>query len=732
MKRFLLTFTAALMLAASATAQLMNAPLTPTPPAISLGAGVPLALSNSANASGGVTVLGGSATLGDCLVWGANGVQDMGSPCVAAPLGAARLSGTGAPNAASLADRATDFGVTFNLKTDFGAKCDGVTDDTVAIQAWLNKATAGVRLVVPAGTCNFSSPLLVGQVSKFTIEGAGSPTTTFNYTGPDTSYAGLTLGASFSAGASTVTLSAPAPQWLVNLVPYAPTLWDTATGKYVGGVASVSGSSINLVPMPTGSPFASSGSSDALQVTVDLLHLNYESSATASGVTLKGFRFTSANPLNGGFAVHAENQFQIVLDTVQVGLIDSGDPGNVCGGYWFDGVGGGYVKQPSVMSSRSECDAVLVNSHPQGASLDAAELILFQGSLGGDFSGGVKNAIHMAGGMGGVRCDGTNIEVPGAGLLVDNAVVNRGNREFTMGSTCAIDAPYSSDGVTLNDTSAPTGAGMLDLAGWTGGAVQGHGINVISWPSDRITIRGDSLNWNCGSGVYDQDATTLIFVTSSADIWNNGGTAQAGNPTQNALCQAWLANEQSAGRGKHGYGIEAKSSTNNIYALNWPIANVSGPFNANTGLVQFQFLPGFAGGNAIVAANPNGASTIGAQGATGNLYLNATVANNATAEYFANNGAIEWQLGSGGASNAFSLLDATHGYTAWLQVYPGGAATIGEAGATITTPGNATVQGNATVVGSLTLDGFLNIPAQPYANVSGACGAGNLGRALII
>ena len=50
---------------------------------------------------------------------------------------------TGAePVATSLANRATDSGVTFNLKNDFGAKCDGATDDTSAIQNWLNKAAA--------------------------------------------------------------------------------------------------------------------------------------------------------------------------------------------------------------------------------------------------------------------------------------------------------------------------------------------------------------------------------------------------------------------------------------------------------------------------------------------------------------------------------------------------------------------------------------------------------------
>lgn len=45
-----------------------------------------------------------------------------------------------------------------NLK-DFGAKCDGVTDDTVAIQAAVAAAHTGVRIVQPAGVCLTSQPL---------------------------------------------------------------------------------------------------------------------------------------------------------------------------------------------------------------------------------------------------------------------------------------------------------------------------------------------------------------------------------------------------------------------------------------------------------------------------------------------------------------------------------------------------------------------------------------------
>ena len=130
MKRFLL-FLAIAGLVAPARAQLFNAPMTPTPPArLNLGAGRPTALANPPNTSGGVTTVGG--TLRRQLPrLGRNGIQDTGSPCAhGADNRERRISAAQPSVATSLANRATDFGVTFNLKTDFGAKCDGSTDDT--------------------------------------------------------------------------------------------------------------------------------------------------------------------------------------------------------------------------------------------------------------------------------------------------------------------------------------------------------------------------------------------------------------------------------------------------------------------------------------------------------------------------------------------------------------------------------------------------------------------------
>ena len=99
----------------------------------------------------------------------------------------------GAPVATSLSNRATDFGVTFNLKTDFGAACNGVTDDTTAIQNWLNKTGTGVHLVAPGGTCNFSTPLTIPHANGLSIIGAGQGVTIFQYTGAATTPDLLTI-----------------------------------------------------------------------------------------------------------------------------------------------------------------------------------------------------------------------------------------------------------------------------------------------------------------------------------------------------------------------------------------------------------------------------------------------------------------------------------------------------------------------------------------------------------
>ena len=207
-KRLFPFIAVSLGLVAQPHAQQMSALLLPTLPGFSLGAGLSSAIANPANSSGGVTLLNGSATAGDCLIWGANGIQDAGSPCVASPIGTNRVTGTGAQSAPTLADRATDFGVTFNLKTDFGAYCDGnpAHDDTAAIQAWLGKAAPGVKLVAPAGACLFSAPLTVGAASHYTIEGAGPLSTEFKYAGTSTTATLLTINAPNTAAVYGVTL----------------------------------------------------------------------------------------------------------------------------------------------------------------------------------------------------------------------------------------------------------------------------------------------------------------------------------------------------------------------------------------------------------------------------------------------------------------------------------------------------------------------------------------------
>jgi len=60
---------------------------------------------------------------------------------------------------------------------DFGAKCDGVTDDTAALQKALNLITSHHALQLPAGTCVTSSQLNVYGKNNVAVLGAGKDRT---------------------------------------------------------------------------------------------------------------------------------------------------------------------------------------------------------------------------------------------------------------------------------------------------------------------------------------------------------------------------------------------------------------------------------------------------------------------------------------------------------------------------------------------------------------------------
>lgn len=76
--------------------------------------------------------------------------------------------------------------------TDFGAICDGVADDTVALQKAFDAADVSPvsKVYLPAGTCLYSAPLIVGNdfpyYSHISIEGTGIDTTTLQHFGANT------------------------------------------------------------------------------------------------------------------------------------------------------------------------------------------------------------------------------------------------------------------------------------------------------------------------------------------------------------------------------------------------------------------------------------------------------------------------------------------------------------------------------------------------------------------
>ncbi len=411
--------------------------------------------------------------------------------------------------------------------------------------------------------------------------------------------------------------------------------------------------------------------------------------------------------LTGGFAINERYVWDSRLDDIMLGGVDVNDTGDLCGGFWGDGISGVHWELPRITAKQACGDAILLNNDPWRNQISTAELVTHDGTIGGDYQGGLLSAVHLAGGFGGFRCDGTDMGNDVYGVAVDNAVAPIANREFVIGATCPIDT-MTTAAVLLNDQHA--NGGNADLGGWEASTQAGHGIVVQKWANGAVELRGSKIYNNCGSGVYVEDSSAHVLAGPTTAITANG------NASLGSTCTTW----QTANPG-HGYGIEASVATSNIASFAQPYSNTAGSFNSNVG--------GSAtvGGSDASSLNVLGSlsATVTGTGDLTGVYLNETNGGNggkSASLYFEDNGVVKWQMAKAG-NNIFNFLDAANGYTAELSMATGGNVTIGEVSTNL-----LTVTGSISPTAAYELNGTLVASATTPTFTSGAC-SGALGTA---
>ena len=294
----------------------------------------------------------------------------------------------------------------------------------------------------------------------------------------------------------------------------------------------------------------------------DLLTINAPAAKGVAGVELRDFRIRSATTMKGGYALHAYGiHGGFVSNVVLDGIDGSLGNGKLCGGYWFDGAASIEFDNPTAYSTQYCGDGVLVDGKLGGY----AGLKIVGGSIGGGF----VNGLHMAGGFGGLRCDGANVHQNTYNLLIDDAVVPVLNREFDQGSTCALDEATVSNAL-INDPLAR--GGTADFAGWVASSHTGDGIDVRAWRGGDVEIRGDKLYNNCLDGVFVEDPTVHVFIASSVAISRNGNAdaGGVGHPCRVPPGRGW--------------GVNASTPKNNIINHAAPFNNAAGALAPNARL----------------------------------------------------------------------------------------------------------------------------------------------------
>lgn len=310
---------------------------------------------------------------------------------------------------------------------DYGAKCDGSTDDYTALAAWLAAGSGTVGLLVPNATCIFKTPLVRANGSNLAIYGGGPYQSVLKYAGT------ATTGDLISIGAT-------GPQSL------------------------------------------------------DMYFAN--------------FRIASSTVMTANAALHIKNAGRVFFNNVTIDGADGNQ--RLWNGVWFDQVDNVHYDGYDIFTQN---DGVIVNG-TVGVGAKAG-LFLSHGRILQAAGAG----IHVAGGFGGLYLDSSDIINNNVNLLIDTSIAAEGNREILIGDTTSLDSA-TTDNVQINDTL--TSSATLNLCGWVASAHR-YNVNVISWPSSRISVCGGPIFNATSDGIHIADLTATINVSNGTQIHSNGG-----------------------------------------------------------------------------------------------------------------------------------------------------------------------------------------------------------------
>lgn len=268
------------------------------------------------------------------------------------------------------------------------------------------------------------------------------------------------------------------------------------------------------------------------------------------------FTINSQSQMGAGYAFRLKKQHFHLVDGVNIGdTIIGGTHSSLFHGYYNDG--GQYV---SIINSwQIAQNACTVASNGSGMYLNNIHQLECIGI-----------GTWMGGGMGGVYFGYGEVYGPGTGVLVDNALSATTNNQFFHSvhwivDTCGIHNPILSGNCVYLNSTGTTSTKLYVMQGWASSAQSTTGANFVinAWANGKVTFTGAQIWAGQSDGIRVVDTSTVVRIDGSTTI-----------------------------QGNLGWGVNASSSTVNIFSDALPSGNTAGSYAANTN-VEGTGNPGF-------------------------------------------------------------------------------------------------------------------------------------------